>query len=313
MPLRTLLLRFFVVVFFCSNAVISAQTGIEKTTITSIYPPLTTANCSLFALNIGVKNLNVSNPNIFVFLNGIPLWIVSTSANSIIVNVPTVVVLQGDLQGDYVLEITDFALRRVLTTATYRINAELPKLEVERFIPNFYLPSRDTNTTFLLTIFGKNFIEPLTVEVQYEGGTRNSIRRTYTPDTVTSTRMVVKVKTLLGYNADFRIINNACQEFTWYQFYSILSSQRRTPEKIVNISPNPATDNLSLQVPLEHSARLSIRIVDILGREVFREENTMQSGIAQRTLNIRHLRSGTYLLEIRENDILREVQRFVKE
>jgi hypothetical protein len=79
-----------------------------------------------------------------------------------------------------------------------------------------------------------------------------------------------------------------------------------------NISPNPTTDNLHIQATLEHSARWYMRIVDALGREVYREEHQVQSGVVSRTLDVSQLHTGAYMLELRENEVLRGVRRFIK-
>ena len=70
------------------------------------------------------------------------------------------------------------------------------------------------------------------------------------------------------------------------------------------ISPNPSDDKIHIQLSEKFQAN-QVRIYSIKGIKVIDVEYNS-------TLDVGHLQSGIYLLEVIDNDGFRDIQRFVK-
>jgi hypothetical protein len=66
----------------------------------------------------------------------------------------------------------------------------------------------------------------------------------------------------------------------------------------LNVFPNPSTEIVSISIGDDYKGELTLRLTDMLGREVWTEKAEKTSKIYENTLNISNLASGTYLLEV---------------
>jgi hypothetical protein len=64
------------------------------------------------------------------------------------------------------------------------------------------------------------------------------------------------------------------------------------------MSPNPASSEVNLEVELEQSMNVGIRIYDAIGRLVYQEEG-IQNGIATYQIAIDHLSAGLYTVQMK--------------
>lgn len=80
--------------------------------------------------------------------------------------------------------------------------------------------------------------------------------------------------------------------------------------KILDISPNPFTNNISIRnlSQMESMEQLSIQIVNTLGEIVYQT-----SKINSSELNLHHLTNGVYILNVLKNDAVISKQKLVKE
>jgi hypothetical protein len=67
---------------------------------------------------------------------------------------------------------------------------------------------------------------------------------------------------------------------------------------IVNVYPNPSTEILHLSMADTYKGELTLKLIDVSGREVWNYQAEKTSKIYENSVNISHLVSGTYLLEV---------------
>lgn len=83
-----------------------------------------------------------------------------------------------------------------------------------------------------------------------------------------------------------------------FEYSSIRSYlQSNKTESKVKILKNPTNDNIKLLIHLE-KGNYQINILDMLGRRVFNENKLLENNIGEYTLNHAPLKSGTYILQI---------------
>jgi hypothetical protein len=70
----------------------------------------------------------------------------------------------------------------------------------------------------------------------------------------------------------------------------------------VTVYPNPATTNLNINVKATASNQLNIKLVDLTGRVLIQESNTVVSGDNNLTINTALLSAGNYILNITDNN-----------
>jgi len=91
-----------------------------------------------------------------------------------------------------------------------------------------------------------------------------------------------------------------------YAIYSALTpasvtSSTETGSEAV-IFPNPANNKLSIKYRIDHTAQVIFEIVDIVGRQLSYLSTTSNRGLNNETIDIGHLTSGTYFIQIKRND-----------
>jgi hypothetical protein len=77
------------------------------------------------------------------------------------------------------------------------------------------------------------------------------------------------------------------------------------------VYPNPASRSATIEATLARPGALSVRVLDLLGREVrVLADGPAQAGRHELTLDTHALPSGVYVVQMRADDI-RATQRFV--
>ena len=67
--------------------------------------------------------------------------------------------------------------------------------------------------------------------------------------------------------------------------------------------PNPASSEVNLEVELEQSMNVGIRIYDAVGRLVF-EGESVQNGVYKHQINIDHLSPGLYTVQLKTGQLV---------
>ncbi|MBX3163177.1 MAG: T9SS type A sorting domain-containing protein, partial [Bacteroidetes bacterium] len=78
----------------------------------------------------------------------------------------------------------------------------------------------------------------------------------------------------------------------------------------LSVYPNPANSILNIESPLSPKGG-TIKIVDVLGKEMLNEKLRIENGAAQ--INVSELKSGIYFLQVYEKGKLLAVQKVIKE
>jgi hypothetical protein len=78
-----------------------------------------------------------------------------------------------------------------------------------------------------------------------------------------------------------------------------------TDVQLLGTSPNPAQQRATVRYALPEKQKATIRLYDVLGRQVRTVLNGTQEGRQQRTLNVGSLPSGVYFLRLRAGDEIR--------
>jgi hypothetical protein len=85
------------------------------------------------------------------------------------------------------------------------------------------------------------------------------------------------------------------------RFYLLAKPQFTESElngDILNLYPNPTNEMLTISLADDYKGEISLRLVDMLGREVWKENLIKDNKIYQTTINLSGKASGTYLLEV---------------
>ena len=70
------------------------------------------------------------------------------------------------------------------------------------------------------------------------------------------------------------------------------------------VFPNPASQNMNIELSIEESANVSVKMIDMLGRTILTEQigNNVKGAISH-TLNVNNINSGAYLLFFQIDEI----------
>ena len=66
----------------------------------------------------------------------------------------------------------------------------------------------------------------------------------------------------------------------------------------MKVYPNPATDQLTLEVELVTAEAIVINIYDAVGKEFYFGEMSLESGINIMNLDIKHMTEGLYYIKL---------------
>ena len=84
--------------------------------------------------------------------------------------------------------------------------------------------------------------------------------------------------------------------------------------EIVNLSPNPVTDNKAiLYVTSAKSQQMNIMVTDVSGKSVYAISQMAIAGATQVEMNFAKLAPGVYTITINTGEGERKITRFVKE
>lgn len=67
---------------------------------------------------------------------------------------------------------------------------------------------------------------------------------------------------------------------------------------IITIYPNPSSDAIEYTVGSKTGGAVTVKLIDVLGREVLKQEETIEGGITTKKLNVYSFAPGTYLLQV---------------
>ncbi|MFM9143133.1 MAG: T9SS type A sorting domain-containing protein, partial [Bacteroidota bacterium] len=76
----------------------------------------------------------------------------------------------------------------------------------------------------------------------------------------------------------------------------------RWEELALKAYPNPATDQVTLEIPLQTASDVQIRVMDASGRTVWSDRRRMEPGQAPLQLETSNWNRGMYLLEVLHQD-----------
>lgn len=79
----------------------------------------------------------------------------------------------------------------------------------------------------------------------------------------------------------------------------------------VLLYPNPATDNLNINISVNRADKIQARIVDITGREIMQRQWNITAGSTSLQIDISTLSQGMYYLQI-NGELIRETRSFIK-
>jgi hypothetical protein len=76
----------------------------------------------------------------------------------------------------------------------------------------------------------------------------------------------------------------------------------RWEESALKAYPNPAADQLYLEIPLKNAGDVRIRVMDASGRTVWSDQRVLEPGLAPIKLETGTWNRGMYLLEVLHKD-----------
>ena len=91
-------------------------------------------------------------------------------------------------------------------------------------------------------------------------------------------------------------------DFNGDYFYSSVQVVYIKPKTILNVFPNPSTDNIELVLSNEEPADLEVVMLDLYGRVVFRIALKVNKGIVKKRIHHTSIAKGTYILKIKNGE-----------
>jgi hypothetical protein len=86
---------------------------------------------------------------------------------------------------------------------------------------------------------------------------------------------------------------------SYWNTLSAVASQKADVSSLT-VYPNPASDELIINIPFEQKSAVSIKIVDITGREVFSKQAV---SVEKENINVSNLSNGIYLVVAKQGDV----------
>lgn len=77
------------------------------------------------------------------------------------------------------------------------------------------------------------------------------------------------------------------------------TQEAQLPDQVLEISPNPTSDLLNLQLQTEEKGLVQVQVLDLTQRVLLREEYTKALPFWQTRLDVQRLPAGTYLLQLK--------------
>jgi hypothetical protein len=94
--------------------------------------------------------------------------------------------------------------------------------------------------------------------------------------------------------------------------HSLAGTEQFSFVEEMQISPNPALDEIRVRLNLDHSQNVSISVVDILGRSILNTNSNVSEGMNAIPIDISSLDSGTYFLKVIDAEGDEMVDKFIK-
>lgn len=85
------------------------------------------------------------------------------------------------------------------------------------------------------------------------------------------------------------------------QFFNAVSVPGVSVSNGVKVYPNPASEMLNVELTVEDKTKLSVELVDLVGRVVTAQEAEDVSGAHRTTINTQGLPAGSYLVRVKTN------------
>jgi len=81
---------------------------------------------------------------------------------------------------------------------------------------------------------------------------------------------------------------------------------------LITIYPSPASETIQYLVASESGGEITVKVIDVLGREVINQTETITQGTNTKQLSVAQLSSGTYLLQISNGKMEQIQKQFVR-
>lgn len=108
------------------------------------------------------------------------------------------------------------------------------------------------------------------------------------------------------------IVTNACGSDTLEITYADISLEENVLSQNLKLYPNPAKDVLNVELSLEGISEVSVRILDMSGKEVLAISNEKKGKLMTESIDISNLAKGVYMIEVSAEQV-KTVRRLVKE
>ena len=91
------------------------------------------------------------------------------------------------------------------------------------------------------------------------------------------------------------------QDMPGLDTWSVEESEAVNPMTAARVFPNPATDELFIEVNASQNSPLNISVYNIMGQKVMEQNATLSTGINRPSINISSLTSGIYFVTVKAN------------
>jgi PKD repeat protein len=83
-------------------------------------------------------------------------------------------------------------------------------------------------------------------------------------------------------------------------------------DEVSDIYPNPVSENSSVNIEMKESGTVSLSVINQYGQVVYAVERTLPSGSSKINMNTNSLSPGLYIVNLKANDDIATVRKFVK-
>ncbi|AEV32628.1 PKD domain protein [Owenweeksia hongkongensis DSM 17368] len=108
------------------------------------------------------------------------------------------------------------------------------------------------------------------------------------------------------------VVTNACGSDTLEITYADVSLGENVLSQNLKLYPNPATDVLNVELNLEGNSEVSVRILDMSGKQVLAVSKEKKDKLMTESIDISSLAKGVYMIEVSTEQV-KTVRRLVKE
>jgi len=83
------------------------------------------------------------------------------------------------------------------------------------------------------------------------------------------------------------------------EYFEIKKVFNKASDQRIVVAPNPVERDLNVYFSVDRSQKVNIKLTDVQGRIVFREEKNYQPGIQQINISMARMVAGTYIVELK--------------